>query len=183
MAVRAATDDSHAHDAPEPVVCFESRALGVEPAGVEPVAVSQARPDLSHYRQTACPNHPRPSLLPGLLPHSDRGASGHGLAPPGAKPSAAWSPRHPLARPGPRRAVDSPPTLIPPRPPASPPSTAAAGPPPRPYTPSSSTTSRPAWPGPPRQTHGARAWRAGSRRTSGPTALRHPRPRLRPHPL
>jgi hypothetical protein len=152
----------------EPGLSFESRALSVEPAGVEPVAASQARPDLSHYRKQLT-YHYRPPLLPELLPHSNRGASGHGPAPPGAEPSAAWAPPYPLGQPGPRRAVGSATTLIRPRPPASPPFTAAAVPPPRPSTPSFSTTSRASWPGPPRPTHRARAWRAGSRRTSAPT--------------
>jgi hypothetical protein len=133
-----------------------------------------ARPDQTyHITGKQLTSHPRPPLLPGLLPRSNRGASGHGLAPPGAEPSAAWAPPYPLARPGPRRAAGSPPTLMPPRPPASPPSTAAGGPRPHPSTPSSSTTSRPSWPEPPRQTHGARAWRGGSRRTSD---LRPPNP-------
>jgi hypothetical protein len=66
---------------------------------------------------------------------------------------------------------------------ASPPSTAAATPPPHPSTRSSSTTSRPSSPMP----------RGRSRRRSRPAVgrgrlprlppLRHPRPRLRPHPL
>jgi hypothetical protein len=125
---------------------------------------------VSTYRITGkqLTSQPRPPLLPGLLPHSKRGASGHGLAPPGAEHSAAWAPPHAPVRPGPRRVAGSPTTPIPPRPPAAPPSTAAAGPRPRPSTPSSSTPWRPSWPGPPRPAHGA--WRAGSRRTFAPTS-------------
>jgi hypothetical protein len=59
---------------------------------------------VSTYRITGkqLTSQPRPPLLPGLLPHSKRGASGHGLAPPGAEPSAAWAPPHAPVRPGPR---------------------------------------------------------------------------------
>jgi hypothetical protein len=43
---------SSARDAPEPGASFESRALAVEPAGVELASARQARPDLSCYRET-----------------------------------------------------------------------------------------------------------------------------------
>ncbi len=49
----AEDDDSSAQDASEPGLSDESRALAVEPAGVEPVAAKRIRLDLSYFRDTA----------------------------------------------------------------------------------------------------------------------------------
>jgi hypothetical protein len=64
----SADDDSSAHDAPEPGISFESRALAVEPAGVEPVATSQAPCDLQSYWPTTYVCHPAASVTRTVTP-------------------------------------------------------------------------------------------------------------------
>jgi hypothetical protein len=46
----------------------ENRAPSMEPAGVEPVAASQARPDLSHYRQAAYLSPPAATVTRTVTP-------------------------------------------------------------------------------------------------------------------
>jgi hypothetical protein len=69
---RAADDGSRAEDAPEPGVSFESRALAVEPAGVEPVAASQAPCARYYYWPTLYVCHPAAVVTRTVTPSPAR---------------------------------------------------------------------------------------------------------------
>jgi hypothetical protein len=123
-----------------------------------PVSQSRSPPAAAPSVPAAAESHPTTGPVPPR----------HGFAPDRSGPSGAWPSPHSPARTGPATANGRRGALAAGSPPATPPSTAAAGPRPRPSTPSSSTTWRRSWPGPPRPIHGARASRGGSRRTSAP---------------
>jgi hypothetical protein len=70
---RAKDDGSSARDAPEPGPSDESRALAVEPAGVEPVAATGVIGGRSVNGPKGCGKHDRVAVTPNVtrLPTSD----------------------------------------------------------------------------------------------------------------